>query len=218
MVQHLYIANGGTIMYLKNGEVKNQARFDTDGDFVTEMMKLPTSGKFKDFGDYLIDETQTKEYFFDEQGKIYGSWKILKGKNILHPQQIVSYAAPKNPDSNNTEEISKSCLIIPMPETKAFKDENSPEADVYFTAMDDWNWYSAHLREEFEKLGVKELNVKKPYLSFKTAAERIILDPRKNVNGIKAYAFLYKENKPPIWINLIPDDNDWDAIKDYLRD
>lgn len=82
--------------------------------------------------------------------------------------------------------------------------------------MDDWNWYSAHLREDFEKNGVKGKNYDKPFLSFQVHNELIVLNRNQNINGAKQFILLYNKNKSPILVKLISGDNDWDHIKYYL--
>lgn len=218
-VQHLFIANGGSILYLKNGDIKGQARFDTDGDFVTELIKTETYGKYTDYNEYLIDSNNKDTvFFFNGFGKINDGWKILKGVSVDNPMQIVSYQSPKKHNTSETETISETRLIIFAPEIQTFADENSAEADAYFTAMDDWNFYSLELNESFEKLGVKTHYMKKRFLSLDLPNHKnITIDTRSNINGRKALALLYKKDKIPMIISLIFGDNDLDEVKKYLQ-
>ncbi|MDP9955573.1 hypothetical protein J2X97_001210 [Epilithonimonas hungarica] len=218
-VQHLFIANGGSILYLKNGEIKGQARFDTDGDFITELMKTETYGHYTDYDDYLIDKKNKDTiFFFNDFGKIDEGWSILKGISIENPMQVVSYKSPKNPNPSQTETISETRLIILSPETKTFADENSEEAEAYFTAMDDWNFYSLELNESFEKLGVKTHYMKKRFLGLDLPNHKsITIDTKSKINGYNALAFLYKKGRMPIIVSLIFSDNDLDEVKEYLN-
>lgn len=218
-VQHLFTANGGSILYLKNGEIKGQARFDTDGDFITELMKTETYGHFTDYDDYLIDKkNKDTTFFFNDYGKINEGWKILKGISIENSMQVVSFKSEKNPNPSQTENISETRLIIFAPELKTFKDKNSPEADAYFTAMDDWNFYSLELDESFEKLGVKTHYMKKRFLSFDVPNHKsITIDTKSKINGDNVLALLYKKGKMPIIISLIFGDNNLDEMKEYLK-
>jgi len=216
-VQHLFTANGGSILYLKNGEVKGQARFDTDGDFVTELMKTKTYGHYEEYDDYLIGREQKDTVFFsNEFGRIDEGWNILKGISIENPMQVVSYKSPKNPNSKEIETITETRLIIFDPETKTFKDENSPEAENYFTAMDDWNFYSHELSESLGKLGVQTKYLKKQFLNFNLLNKNVI-DTKSRINGANVQALLYKKGKMPIIVPLILLEEDLELVKDYLR-
>jgi hypothetical protein len=218
-VRYFFSANGGSILYLKNGDVKGQARFDTDGDFISELMKTKTYGKYKEFDDYLIEvNSNVKTNFFEEFGKIDGSWKILKGVTVENQMQVFSYQSPKNPSPEEIETVSETRLIIFSPETKTFKDENSEEAETYFIAMDDWNWYSHELNENFEKMGIKSIYLKKPYLKLNIENnEEIIIDTEQEINNHNAQALLYIKGKRPLIIHLITSDNNLDEIKKYLK-
>ena len=109
---HLSVANGGSILYLKNGEIKGQARFDTDGDFVLELLKTKTYGKYIDYDNYIINQSGDTTTFFDENGRIGGDWKILKGINITNELQVASFISPKQYNKNEIEIVENSKLII----------------------------------------------------------------------------------------------------------
>lgn len=217
-VRHFFSANGGSILYLKNGDIKGQARFDTDGDFISELMKTETYGTYREFDNYLIEKNGVRTDFFEEFGKIDGSWKILKGATVENQMQVFSYQSPKNPLSEEIETITETRLIIFSPETKTFKDENSEEAEHYFIAMDDWNWYSRELNEEFEQMGIKSIYLKKPYLKLNIENnETITINRKDKINNHNAQALLYKKGKRPMIIHLITNDNNLDEIKRYLK-
>ncbi|UQB69416.1 hypothetical protein [Epilithonimonas zeae] len=218
-VQHLFTANGGSILYLKNGDVKGQARFDTDGDFITELMKTETYSHYTDYDDYLIDKkNKDTTFFFNDFGRIDEGWRILKGISIDNPMQVVSYQSPKKPNPSQTENISETRLIIFDIETKTFADENSPEAETYFTVMDDWGYYSLELNESFEKLGIKTHYMKKRFLNLDLPNHKsITIDTKSKINGDNVLALLYKKGKMPIIISLIFGDNNLDEVKEYLK-
>lgn len=216
-VQHLFTANGGSILYLKNGDIKGQARFDTDGDFVTELMKTKTYGHYDEYDDYLIGkEYKDTTFFFNQFGKIDESWNILKGISIENPMQVISYKSPKNANPKETEIVSETRLIIFSPETKTFKDENSEEAENYFTAMDDWNFYSHELSESLGKLGVQTKYLNKRFLTFNSQNKNVI-DTKSKINGANVQALLYKKGKMPIIVPLILLEEDMESVKGYLK-
>jgi len=216
-VQHLFTANGGSVLYLKNGDIKGQAKFDTDGDFITELMKTKTYGHYDEYDDYLIGkEYKDTTFFFNKLGRIDEGWNILKGISIENPMQIVSCKSPKNPNPKEIETISETRLIIFDPETKTFKDENSEEAENYFTAMDDWNFYSHELSESLGKLGVQTKYLNKRFLTFNSPNKNVI-DTKSKINGANVQALLYKKGKIPIVVPLILLEEDMELVKDYLR-
>jgi hypothetical protein len=217
-VNHLSVANGGSILYLKNGDIKGQARFDTDGDFVLELLKTETYGKYKDYNNYLINQSGDTTTFFEENGKIGIDWKILKGVSVENNFQVVSFVSPKKNKENEIEIINTSKLIIFSPETKFFKDENSIEAENYFIAMDDWNFYSSELKNNFDKLKIETFYTKKQYLSFEIEnGKKIILDTKSKINDYKVQCLLYKKGKTPIIVYLTSTEEDQDNIQSYLQ-
>lgn len=217
-VRHFFSANGGSILYLKNGEVKGQARFDTDGDFITDLMKTKIYATYREFDNYLTESNGGTTPFFEDVGQIDASWKILKGETVENPMQVFSYHSPKNPKPENVETITETTLIIFNPETKTFADEHSEEAEHYFIAMDDWNWYSHELSENFEKMGIKTIYLKKPNLKLKIGKNReIIINTKQKINNYNPQALLYVKGKRPLIVHLIASENRWDEIKTYLK-
>ena len=129
--------------------MRSCARCDSDGDFVVELLSTKAYYSYKAFDTYLL-ENKSRIVFFDDSGKIDRSWKIIKGIDISYDHELISYtAAPKN--LKYLEEVNDTRLVIFEPEYKTFKDENSEEAEAYFIAMDDWNWYSHELNKNFQK-------------------------------------------------------------------
>ena len=217
-VNHLSVANGGSILYLKNGEIKGQARFDTDGDFVLELLKTDTYDSYKDYDNYLINKIGDTTYFFDESGRIGNDWKILKGVNVKENLQVASFTSSKQKNSNEIEVVGKTKLIIFSPETKTFKDENSIEAENYFTTMDDWNYYSSELKNYFAKLKIETFYTKKRYLQFEIEnGEKIIINVKNKINNYNAQCLLYKKGKRPIIVYLVTSDEDKDEMNNYLK-
>ena len=217
-VNHLFVANGGSILYLKNGDIKGRARFDTDGDFVLELLKTETYGKYKDYKNYLIEESGDTTTFFDENGRIGNDGKILKGVSVKNNLQVVSFTAPKQDKPNEIEIVNTSKFIIFSPELKEFKDENSIEAENYFTTMDDWNFYSYELKHYFDTLKIETLYTKKRYISFVIEnGEKIILDTKNKINNYKTQCLLYKTGKRPIIVYLPSTEEDQDNVQNYLK-
>lgn len=217
-VRHYFVANGGSIIYLKNGDIKGLPRFDTDGDAITDLLNTETYGTYREMENYLIQGNDIRTDFFEDFGKIDSSWKILKGHSVENQMQVFSYTTPKNTRSENIETVDETCLIIFSPEYKTFKDENSEEADNYFIAMDDWNFYSLELNEEFEKIEVKTIYLKRPYVKLTIENnESIIINTKEKINNYKTQALLYKKGKRPLIIHLIYADNQLDDIKEYLK-
>lgn len=84
--------------------------------------------------------------------------------------------------------------------------------------MDYFNRYSSELSETFKKLGVETTYPKKNNLKFKIDNNPdLIVDIKQKINNYTVSALLYKKEKRPLIIYLIPSDNDLPAIQDYLR-
>ena len=202
-INHLLISNGGSILYMKNGDRRSQARFDTDDDFVTELLKVAEKdGKYKDFENYLIENNDTIS-FFNNFGEIESDWSILKGVNIKSNLQVVSYTSPKN--KNNIESIESTKLIIFSPKMN----ESDPETYIYFAEK---------LEKYFLKKGITSLFTKKRYLKFDIDNNKnIIIDIKRKMNNYSPNCLLYKKGENPIIIHLILEDNNLDEIIYYLE-
>ena len=217
-INHLFVANGGSVLYMKNGERRSQARFDTDGDFVTELVKVATKdGSYKDFDTYLIENKDTLN-FFEDFGRITSDWRILKGHPINSSLQVVSYTGPDAKNSQDVETVPATSLVIFRPESKLIKDENSKEAEDYYTAMDDWNYYAAELNHYFKKLHVSTVYAKKRYLTFEIEDKKTItIDTQNKLNNYAAQCVLYKKGTTPIIVYFLAEDNNADELKNYLK-
>jgi len=215
-INHLFIANGGTLIYLKNGDVKSCAKCDADDDPIVAVLQTKTAYQYKDLDNYLIEDKTDTIDFFEENGRIYSGWKIIKGIPITHELSVISYSKPGKNEKDITK-ITDTRLVIFKPEIKEFADENTPEAEAYFTAIDDWGWYSVELTEAFEKRTIKTADLKTRFVSFPIENNKTItIDTQKPINKTKVFALLYQKNKRPIIMYLIPGDNDDDQIKMYL--
>lgn len=217
-LNHLYSANGGSILYLKNGEVKSCARCDFDGDFIGQLQKLKTAYRYKDYDNYAIaNGNDTIRFFEDLTGRIESGWKIIKGIPITHEMSVISYSEPEKNKKSTT--ITDTQLVILEQETRTFADENSPEADAYFTASDDYGWYLAELTESFEKRHIKVTSLKNRFVTFPIENnQKITIDTYKLINNNNVSVLLYKKNKRPIIVHLIPDENAEAEIKTYLEE
>jgi len=216
-VNHYFQANGGTILYLKNGEIKGCAKCDSDGDLITELLKTETYSTYKSYDNYLVDKTNDTLFFFDDYGKILPDWKILKGVEVTNNSMVISFFPPKKTASEKVQKITETCLVIFNPEVKTFEDENSSEAEAYFTAMDDWNWYSHELNEYFKKRNVQTIYATGPISLAIEDNKMITIDPKNKINNSNVNAILYKKRKRPIIVSLIPNDNDTAEIDRYLQ-
>ncbi|MDR2910474.1 MAG: hypothetical protein LBV47_03790 [Bacteroidales bacterium] len=143
--------------------------------------------------------------------------KLVKLKRQQErPYQITNFRPHSNAiPADSILYITETCLITIQPEIRHFEDEDSEEADAWFTAMDDWGYYMAQTSKLFDELGVKNVNAEKRYLSFALAGgERIIVDTREMQNGWPAHMLLYKQGHLPLYINTA--DPDMEGICGYL--
>jgi hypothetical protein len=119
--------------------------------------------------------------------------------------------------ADSIQPVTETCLVEMMPETRYFEDEESEEAEAYFTSMDDRAYYSWQTRRRFERMGVKSVLARKRYLSFEIdGGEKIIVDTRDEQNGHHVDALLYKRGRIPMLIDIVI--NDMDSINAYLED
>ena len=203
-INHLTVTNGGSILYMKNGERRSQARFDTDGDFVTELLKVAVKdGNYMNFENYLIDSNDTIS-FFNYNGEIKSDWQILQGVNVKSKLQVVSYTSPKNKNLNNIEYIKKTELII----FGSKINKSNPDAFLFFAKK---------IEKYFLNKGITSLFTKKRYLEFEIDNKNIILDTRRKMNNYSPNCLLYKKGKNPIIIHLVLEDNNIDEINYYLN-
>jgi hypothetical protein len=116
-----------------------------------------------------------------------------------------------SPDSIQT--VTETCLILICPEEQHFADEDSKEAQDYFTVADDFGWYAAETGSNFNKLGIGSGCAEKRYLSFAIDNnENQLIDTKaRDIFG----AYLYKKGKAPIPVNIVS--NDWETIANYLQ-
>jgi len=99
-----------------------------------------------------------------------------------------------HPDSTQT--INETCLIFVCPEEQNFEDENSEEAERYFTIVDDFVFYSSKTAMRFKEAGINCIAAEKRYLSFTLDNnEKYIVDTKKQGNFD---ALLYKKGQMPI--------------------
>ncbi len=213
LVDYYFQANGGSILYLKDGSMRSCARCDSD---VAELLNTKAYYSYKAFDTFIL-ENKSRTEFFDESGKIDRSWKIIKGIGISYDHELISYTeAPKN--LKYLEDVKDTRLVIFEPEYKTFKDQNSKEAEEYFIAMDDWNWYSNELNESFQELKIKTQYLKSRYVSIPIENNEVLnIDTWSNINGTKTQALLYKKGHRPLIISIISSSNDFDEIKNYLK-
>lgn len=140
-------------------------------------------------------------------------------QKIESPYQITNFQTCSDEISTDSiQAVNETCLITVMPETKEFEDENSEEAEAYFTAMDDWAYYNNETCEQFEKMGIKNVVAKKKYLLFTlNANKQIIVNTKAEQSFGDVSTLLYKKGRIPIFVFPIIGDNDMESIKKYLN-
>ena len=113
---------------------------------------------------------------------------------------------------DNTQTVNETCLIFVCPEEQNFEDENSEEAERYFTIVDDFVFYSSETAMRFKEAGINCIAAEKRYLSFiLDNNEKYIVDTKKQGNFD---ALLYKKGQTPILVDIVV--NDFESIADYL--
>jgi len=130
--------------------------------------------------------------------------------------------------ADSIHRIGETCLVTVLPPIRHFEGEESDEANVWFTAMDDWLYYAYELGERLKGMGVERVYAKQRYLSFElTGGETIVVDTEQRQHGPAAseqspdghtvHALLYRRGRVPLLVNLIPLEEDIAVIEEYLR-
>ena len=112
-----------------------------------------------------------------------------------------------NISADSIQVINETCLVLKIPEAQDFVNDESQDA------LSDFSFYSAETNVRFRKLGIDFVPVEKRYLSFAlNNGENHIIDTKEQSIF---EAFLYKEGKAPISVDIVS--NDWKSIADYLQ-
>jgi len=118
-----------------------------------------------------------------------------------------------NIPSDSIQVINETCLVLKCPEEQHFDDENSEEAQNYFTVLDDFVFYSSTINSCFGKLDIHFIKVEKRYLSFAlNNGKNHIIDTKEQSIW---EAFLYKKGEKPISVDVF--NSDWKAVAEYLQ-
>jgi hypothetical protein len=119
----------------------------------------------------------------------------------------------ENIPADSIQVITENCLVVKYPEEQNFDDEESDEAQSYFTFFDDFIYYSSETNVRFRKLGIDFVEVEKRYVSFAlNNGENHIIDTKEQSVWV---AFLYKKGKEPIPVDVHR--SDWKTVADYLQ-
>ncbi len=98
--------------------------------------------------------------------------------------------------------ISTTCFVqIWRPEVKTFEDEESEEAEAYFTAMDDLVYYMYESSEKMKNLGTADTAIRSRFIKFDVAGSSyLIVDTEKCEQQVNA--LLYKKGNKPLVIDI----------------
>lgn len=216
-LKHLFVANGGTVGFFDDGTFASCARCDTDGSVIDMLNEYGEWGTYEEFSTYLLTDGNIKWELF-ENGRIMQDWKLINFETIAFDNQITSYSVYEADKINadSIQFVSETGLIELMPEPKEFTNEESEEAESYYTAADDFLYYLHENRTRFENIGVKSIAVQKRYIVFRLKNDKnIIVDSWEEQNGYPVHAYLYKKGKLPLVVDIT--DNDLTSAQEYLK-
>lgn len=104
-----------------------------------------------------------------EDGHITPGCIIINYQKVISPGMVTRYQSCSAQTVNNQSmDLKETALMIISPSIKKFADEDSREAEDYFTAMDDWSYYTSQIAQRYEALGVQVIHSGKKTLSFFT--------------------------------------------------
>jgi len=208
-----------TTSSVSSGKVKyiiNNLEFYDNGIATDKVNSLEF--KYKEFDSHLQFANSQELNFFDFMGRIEEGWKMINYFEVKSKYQITNFTITDKPRSGeDTQEITQTYLIVIPPTVKHFEDEDTEEADAYFTVMDDWSWYISETQTQIEKMGVPCIWADKRYYSFKlSSSQSITVDISQNQNDSPGSGLLYKKGELPIIVYTIWIDNDARHITEYL--
>lgn len=110
---------------------------------------------------------------------------------------------------------SETCYVqVWRPEIKKFEDEESEEAEAYFTAMDDFSYYMYEASEHLKNLNIPDTTIYLRFVRFDIGdSKTIVVDTEKHES--KVAMLLYKKGKNPLIIDIVM--NDIDRARSYLN-
>ncbi|MCU0355484.1 MAG: hypothetical protein MUD08_17355 [Cytophagales bacterium] len=216
-IKYLSATNGGLLAFLDNGNVTACPRCDLTGGNVKNLVSAKPDNTYREFPSFLLlGQSDTLQLFENGYGAIANDWKIFNHCEVDFKEMVTNYRINDNAlNRDSVQVIDETCFVHFPPETKTFADENSPEAEAYFTAMDDWSYYMNETNQNFAKAGVKSVAAEKRFLLFKRDTnEEILVDTKDTQLGMKISALVYRKGKMPLVVNLV--DNKMEICKKYL--
>jgi len=218
-IKYFFQANGGAAVFFDDGMAFTCPRCELVFYDTEKLEHLKPHSTYKEFPTYLLLDEENKWELYDDFGCITIDWVIVNYHLVKSPYQITNFQAHSHKtNADSIQTINETCLITIMPETKEFEDEDSEEADAYFTAMDDWAYYNYETCKQFEEIGIKNVVAKKKYLLFTlNANEQIVVNTQDRQNDQHVSILLYKKGHIPIFVYPIIGDNDMEIIDEYLK-
>ncbi len=217
-LKYLLSANGGSIGYFDDGSVVGCPRCDFDENVEESLLHLEVIANYTIYPTYLFvkyPDYESKEFFFDEYGSVNDDWKIINYQRIEFNKSVATFVS-RAISEDSIQDITSTCMIEMPLEIKHFENEESDEAQTYFTVMDDLLYYVHNTRERLSEKGIQSIIPTKQYLRFTLSdGTKIIIDSGANLNGINVSALLYKKGELPLILDIV--DGDVELENDYLQ-
>ena len=174
--------------------------------------------KYQENETHLQLENDTEIMLFDFMGRINDGWKLINYHEVKSKYQITNFEiSGSKPIGADIQEFLQTIFVVIPPTVPNFDDEDSEEADEYYTMTDDWAWYISETQTQIESMGVPIIWADKRYLSFVLSeTETITVDVSQSQNGTSISGLLYKQGEIPIMIYTMWIDNDAMSIYDFL--
>lgn len=166
----------------------------------------------------LFDDTVMPLY---NDGQIAAGWLIVNYQKVISPRMVTRYQPCSGQTGGEQSiDLKETALVIIKPEQQKFTNEDSQEAQDYFTGMDDWYYYASEMTQHYETLGIHVIDSEKKSLSFLLGKNECMdFDVKKwqpETSPDDSWgAFLYRKGQLPIAIDIT--DYDTSETKMYLR-
>ncbi len=220
MLKYLFSSSSGLIGFYSDGTARTCPGCNQAASGIDTMAALEPFGTYNDSESSvtLSDDTVMPLY---NDGRIAAGWLIVNYQKVMSPRMVTRYQhCSGHTMREQSIDLKETALVVIYPEQKKFANENSQEAQDYYTAMDDWSYYASEITRHYEALGVQVSYSDKKALSFLLGKNECMnFDVKKWQSKTSPEdswdVFLYRKGQLPIAVDIT--DYDTSETKNYLR-
>jgi len=233
-VKHIWKSDEYAVIFFNNGTVRLASEWQEN----MNIEKLKPNAAYKEYPTRLLVEDAREMQLFDDFGHIAFTnpgWEVINYHRVYSRYQItnlITDLSKVNGGSgpgqfDNIKQIKNTCLILLPFKEQHFEDEDSDEAQAYFTMADDWGWYVSQTKTKFEEMGIENIQLTRDeeeensrlFLSFELYdGNTIFVNTQEEQNGAVYTALLYRKGYIPIIIDIVGSDEQNEQIENYLSE